>query len=201
MNRTKTRNLVMAMLALALGLVFVLGPGQAWAGKYKDASRQNKMDCQIWCNKKADCEFCSKKSGCGQGYTSIQSWTGRGKNWYACAKRETRREAGQRHREECHKWCDNNPACFMCSTKTGCGLGYRVLKSWTGRGNNYYACERREKKDRASQYNKEACNEYCKSKGYTCKCHNRLCHHSQKKVKTFGGKGENWYACSYKNRR
>jgi hypothetical protein len=199
MDRIKKRNFVIILLALALGMVFSAAPDQAWAGKYKKASQKNESDCRKWCHEnKEQCEFCDTKSGCGQGYVSIRKWGGRGKNWYACGKKETRREAGQRHYNDCKKWCDENPGCDRCSKKSGCGKGYRKLKGWTGRGENWYACEKREKTDPASQNNKAACREYCKGK-YGCKCKNRPCHHTYKKLKTFGGRGENWYACDIIN--
>lgn len=194
MDLFKKRNIVLMLFALAA--ILVLGAGQAWAGSYKNASERNKKECKEWCAQTGDCEFCSTKRGCGQGYTAIRSWTGKGKNWHACGKRETRREAGIRHKEECNKWCKENPACSNCSKLAGCGKGYRTIKRWTGRGENWHACEKREKTDRASQNNKAACNEWCAKNPNCRKCTTfTTCGLGVKTLKRFGGAGENWYAC------
>jgi hypothetical protein len=184
------------MLTLAAILVIAAGSGQAWAGKWKKESERHKSECKAWCGQTPGCEFCSTNRGCGQGYEAIRSWTGYGKNWHACAKRETRREAGLRHKEDCEKWCRENPACSDCTSVAGCGYKSRVLKTWKGRGKNYYACERRMKTDRASMNNKAACEEWCGRHEKCRKCTNfTTCGLGVRTLKTFGGAGENWYAC------
>lgn len=51
------------------------------------ASRINKDACLNWCRLHENCVKCSRKIGCGRGYKKLKSWTGYGKNWYACKKR------------------------------------------------------------------------------------------------------------------
>ena len=81
---------------------------------------------------------------CGQGYDNMHSWTGYGKNWHACKKRPSYSQAGNQNHSECIEWCDNNkPRCDKCSTSAGCGAGYKSIKKFGGRGDNWYACERR----------------------------------------------------------
>jgi hypothetical protein len=43
----------------------------------------------------------------------------------------------------CKIWCATRPNCVKCSKLIGCGIGYRRLESWMGRGTNWHACERR----------------------------------------------------------
>jgi hypothetical protein len=51
------------------------------------ASQSHEQACNAWCDANPDCAKCSDSVGCGRGYKKIKSWTGYGKNWYACKKR------------------------------------------------------------------------------------------------------------------
>ncbi len=100
--------------------------------------------CQDWCAAHPDkCAKCSKHVGCGVGYSKIKSWKDAGKNYYACEKSLTRTQATKDHKAACEKWCSEHSECAKCSTKVGCGVGYKKIKSWTGYGKNWYACKKR----------------------------------------------------------
>jgi len=103
----------------------------------------NLAHCQNWCAQNNKCVKCSKHVGCGAGYSKIRSWTDAGKNYYACQKDRTRTQAGRDHKAACEKWCSEHGECAKCSTSVGCGRGYKTIKSWTGYGDNWYACKKR----------------------------------------------------------
>lgn len=105
----------------------------------------NLAHCQNWCAAHPDkCVRCSKHVGCGAGYSHTKTWKDAGKNYYACQKNRTRTEASKDHKADCEKWCSEHPdKCDKCSTKVGCGSGYKKVKSWTGYGKNWYACKKR----------------------------------------------------------
>lgn len=102
-------------------------------------------NCKDWCNKnKPECVKCSTLKGCGIGYQAINKWSDRGKNWYACKKLKSRDEETENNRKACQAYCANyKPRCVKCSTLKNCGRGLKNMKSWTGYGKNYHACEKR----------------------------------------------------------
>jgi len=127
---------------------FKRGTGNWYAcglSEYGSESLKNKNDCLQWCGQhKQDkgCESCKTTAGCGAGYAAIKMFGGRGENWYACANRD---KLSQLRKQECEDWCEDhrtsiNP-CLKCSSKTGCGSGYRVAKRFQGEGENWNACE------------------------------------------------------------
>jgi hypothetical protein len=127
------------------------GPGYKWLRSYTGPgtnyhacaelkrSKGNREKCEKWCKESRKCAKCDTNIGCGVGYTKIKSWTKGGTNWYACGERKRSRD----HRSACEEWCRARSECAKCSTKYGCGIGYKRIKSWTGRGTNWHACERR----------------------------------------------------------
>lgn len=123
------------------------GYGQNWYAcghtARQDAGDRHKADCESWCRANPDCGMCSTLAGCGQGYTALKSWTGYGRNWHACGKRESREEASQGNEQECRDWCAGHSNCAKCSTNPGCGVGYKRIEAFGGRGQNWYACQKR----------------------------------------------------------
>jgi hypothetical protein len=101
-------------------------------------------DCASWCVETSNCVACSTLSGCGSYYTDINTFRrGSGKVWYACRARNSkngRRSEGERR--ECIQYCRENwEYCDMCSTYKNCGQDYDRLKSFTGKGRNWFACQ------------------------------------------------------------
>ena len=45
--------------------------------------------------------------------------------------------------DESEAWCQAQSQCATCSTLPGCGQGYSPIESWTGPGQNWYACKKR----------------------------------------------------------
>jgi hypothetical protein len=127
------------------------GPGYKWLRSYtgpgtnyhacaeRSRSRGNHEECEEWCRSHRECAKCDTNIGCGVGYKKIHSFTKGGTNWYACGERARSVD----HRQACEEWCRARSECAKCSTLRGCGIGYKRLKSWTGRGTNWHACERR----------------------------------------------------------
>jgi hypothetical protein len=103
----------------------------------------NSEACYEWCQGKKKCSRCSKLPACGPGYSPMKKFTGAGKDWYACEKRKSRKQASRDNKKACQDWCGGNSKCKKCSRKPGCGIGYKTMKGWTGRGNNWYACKKR----------------------------------------------------------
>lgn len=127
------------------------GPGYKWLRSYTGPgtnyhacaelkrSAGNHQKCEKWCREHSNCAKCDTNVGCGEGYKKIHSFTEGGTNWYACEERSRSRS----HREACEEWCKARSECAKCSTKRGCGVGFKTIKSWTGKGTNWHACERR----------------------------------------------------------
>ena len=167
-----------------------------------DASEKNRLECETWCRQhRADkgCVKCDTRTGCGPGYRPIKSWTGYGNNWYACRKKgqSSREQASDKNHEDCKKWCDaHKPECIYCSKNIGCGSGMKRIKSWTGYGTNWHACGKNQY-GRNSEKNMYECMDWCNEHKPPCvECQSkRGCGKGQTAMKTFGGKGENWYAC------
>ena len=118
------------------------GDGPNWhacANRTPTLSTDNHASCERWCASTARCDRCDTRVGCGVGYEKLRSWSGDGLDWFACAKQEMTPLG--RHRA-CQQWCAANSVCAKCNP-SGCGAGYKRLKSWTGRGTNWHACARR----------------------------------------------------------
>ncbi len=157
------------------------------------ASDENHRACQQWCDgNKPQCVKCSKKMDCGVGFKDLKSWKGYGNNWHACGKNTYGRES-EKNKADCGDWCNNNkPPCEKCSTNKGCGKGLTAMKSWTGRGKNWHACRKA-----SSASNHEACDLWCNENKPDCaKCSTHVgCGRGYKKIKSFKGRGDNWFAC------
>lgn len=92
----------------------------------------------------------------------------------------------------CAEWCKANPdKCVKCSPTIGCGKGHKKIKSWKGKGKNWYACAE------IKNPNKVACEKWCSEHPDKCeKCSTSVgCGKGYKKIKSFKGKGKDWYAC------
>ncbi len=188
---------LMALMAICCAFCFLLvaGAGVSLAGRWKDNSERFEAECRAWCTDHPDvCYDCSTLRGCGQGLENLRSWTGYGKNWHACKKRPSRHELTLGYFEECRRWCDaNKPPCDKCLRTTGCGAGYKVLKTFKGRGHNVHACERRSN----TEARQTECEEWCTNNKPRCaKCSKKSgCGAGYKTIKKFKGKGKNYYAC------
>ncbi len=166
------------------------------------ATDANEEACKEWCEgpgKAQGCVTCSRLAGCGPGYRHLTDFRSAGKDWYACAQRDTRRaEASEGHREQCEAWCRENPECKTCSTNPGCGVGYKAIKSWTGYGNNYYACAERgpTRREEASEDHHRECQQWCDGHPECVKCATSVgCGVGFESMKSWTGFGQNWYAC------
>lgn len=157
----------------------------------------NLAHCKDWCAANPDkCAKCAKTVGCGKDYKKIKTWRDAGKNYYACEKRRTRTQAGKDHKAACEKWCSENEGCVKCSRKVGCGKDYDKMKSWTGYGDNYYACKKRPSRTQAGKDHKAQCEEWCAANSSCSKCSDKVgCGRGYKKIKSWTGRGKNWYAC------
>ncbi len=188
------------LTALMVLAVFLAGP--AFAGKRARKSKEHEAACNNWCaENKPDCSHCSPSRGCGAGYDTIKSWTGYGKNWYACKKRMSRDEASKARLDECTAWCDRNPDCEYCS-RYGCGDAFERMRKWKGRGKDVEACSKRQFRDEASNRNRDSCLKWCEENKQicnTCKTSKGCGPTGDVAVKSWTGKGRNFYACGYKS--
>lgn len=196
---------------------FKEGTGNWYAcglSEYARESQKNKTDCEAWCRQDERCEFCKDKVGCGINYASIKMFGGRGENWYACANRD---RLSQLRKQECDTWCEANrdditDPCIKCSSASGCGRGYKVIKRFQGEGENWNAC--------AYIVSREECENFCKNSAECEFCSdNPGCGAGYTSMKTFRGLAEydydysiilsaigrfgqrfmkNWYACKKK---
>ena len=147
--------------------------------------------------------MCSRTAGCTPGYESIKSFKEAGKNWYACAKKGTKRsDASEQNRLDCEKWCTahrSDEGCVKCDTMATCGNGYRPLKTFKGYGNNWHACRREghSDRDRASEQNHQDCLAWCDSYPACIECNTKLnCGTGLRTLKSWTGYGKNWHACA-----
>ena len=173
------------------------------------ATEANEEACREWCDgpagRREGCSTCSKLVGCGAGYAHLESFRGAGNDWHACAPRDTERaQASEGHREACEQWCRDNPQCRSCSNLAGCGPGYRAIKSWTGYGNNFYACaeEGPSQRDQAGDRHQRDCEAWCRSHTDCIKCSQNVgCGVGFEKLESWTGYGNNWYACGHTARQ
>jgi len=165
----------------------------------QEASESNHQACLDWCQKTPQCVGCSKLGDCGPGKKDIRSWTGHGDNWHACAERESRQEASKSNHQACLDWCSTVPECIGCSKLGDCGPGKKDIRSWTGHGDNWHACAKRESRAERSLSNRQACQEWCKEHSECVGCsENPGCGYKKKSIRSWTGRGDNWYACRNK---
>lgn len=128
-----SRNIGWLGIAAAL-LFFWLPPGPAAAQQSHDL-----IACFSWCDARSQCKACSSLSGCGSYYTPIVDFSYR---WFACRPRNSRNgRRSENNRRACVSYCAGNRDCDFCSTYSHCGSRYRQMRSFTGGGRNWYACQ------------------------------------------------------------
>lgn len=124
-----------------------------------------------------------------------RSWTGGFDLVGAAWAGKKRDRASARHKADCEAWCKAHDNCEKCSRKVGCGTGYKKLKSWTGYGDNYYACGKN-KYGKESDKNKADCLKWCRGNKKCAHCSKLSgCGSGYKKMKSWTGRGKNYYAC------
>ena len=193
------------LVYMAAGLCFILGLSltgldSAQAGKWKRKSVKHEQACRAWCDGREDCDHCSTMRNCGTGYDTMRSWTGYGKNWHACKRKPSRKEASRKNWEDCKAFCDRNPDCKYCMSDR-CGAGYRRMKAFRGRGINYFACTFRDGGIPASKMHREECTRWCSENQPLCKhCSaNKGCGAGRVAMKSWTGPGRNWHACGVRS--
>lgn len=154
------------------------------------SSAENRRDCENWCNNnKPDCEFCNSNRTCGgRELSAIKSFKRGTGWWYAC---------GKKNKIECEDWCNKNkPTCIECASDNSCGCTWinpcykRVVKSFRGPGENWYAC--------SDVDNETACNNWCNRNRppcFHCSTHRDCDGSMYEQFKSFTRSGNNWYAC------
>jgi hypothetical protein len=170
------------------------GRGVNWhACAEKSRSAENHSACEQWCAENSPCVKCDTNRACGVGYERLKSWTGSGTNWHACAEKS---RSAANHRA-CEQWCATRDECVKCDTNRACGVGFRRLKSWTGKGTNWHACAAY---GHRQDYQAE-CEQWCASDPRCVKCDtNRACGVGFERLKSWTGPGKNWHACAEKSR-
>ncbi len=117
--------------------------------------------CRRWCNDHEICSKCAPAVGCGRGFTALKGFdewretyfggfgimeaivnTFDGSRWYAC-KVVGAKTPKDIHERDCKAWCESTRRCDKCSKLPGCGKGYRLVRSFKGKGRNWYACGKR----------------------------------------------------------
>ncbi len=100
-------------------------------------------ECEAWCDRnKPRCHDCSAVVGCGIGKSPLKTFRGPGRNVHACTVNAYGQNSEQ-NKLDCDRWCAATRQCTKCSTKPGCGRGYKRIKKFGGRGKNHYACRKR----------------------------------------------------------
>lgn len=179
------------------------GYGKNWhacskPGARREASDEHKQQCESWCAGQENCGRCLPLLPCPPGTRNLKSWRGFGKNWHACSKPVSRRDASREHRQHCESWCRGNPNCKQCSPLP-CPPPSRNLKKWTGFGQNWFACETIRNPVTASRKNREECQQWCSAEPSCIKCQPAsLCPPGLNKLRSYRGQGKNWYACGNK---
>lgn len=197
----RSKSFFNAAVVFMLALVF-FAANPVDAGPRRDkASAKHKAECEAWCRQHPDCVKCSKLGDCGPGYKDIKSWTGFGENWHACAKRISRQEASRKNKSACRRWCNEHSeeGCEFCSEKAACGKGYKSIKSFRGKGDNWFACKKTKfgQSGRAlDAKHKRQCETFCKNEQSCEKCSELPgCGPGYASIASFNGPGKNWYAC------
>lgn len=156
-------------------------------------SSENKAKCLDWCSKhKPECAFCSSNMFCGgPKHDIIASFKKGSGNWYACGLSE-RERASRENERQCRQWCENNERCEHCSSRSGCGKGYKRMGTWDNGGNSWHACEAKNWGTR----NKVKCEAWCKNKKYCSHCSSlKFCGPHFNPMKDWDGYGKNFSAC------
>lgn len=189
----------------ALFVVFVFGlfifstPFSSIASESAQA-REHRALCEEWCAQHKNlCDFCTQDRTCGPSYSQQASfgWP-EDVRFFAC-KGGPDDKANQ---AACQKWCNENRGdpnnCSRCTPVTGCGIGYRVLSTFKGKGGkDWHACTKTAYRE-ASEENEAECKKYCETrKGDGCDHCSELydCGHGYERMMYFPGKGKNWSAC------
>ena len=112
----------------------------------------------------------------------------------------------EENKAACEKWCNaNKPTCEKCYRNTSCGgRWYEVIKSFKKGTGNWYACGL-SKYARESMKNEDECEKWCNNNPDCNFCsQSSACNFMEtlngSRLKKFGGRGNNWYACRYTTR-
>lgn len=156
-----------------------------------------------WCKAhKPECLHCHTKKSCGgKKYKIIRSFRKGSDNWYACGLSDYGRGSIE-NLEECEKYCENNPdKCDFCWPRSDCKSGRRIqgarIKTFGGKGANYYAC-RFTAKGLLTKERLEECQKMCEASDICDYCTARGCRPGYKAVARFTGKGSTVRACKKK---
>ena len=178
------------------------GYGKNWhacsrPGQRQRVSKEKLEDCKKWCSEHEDCGKCLPALPCPPGTKKLKSWSGYGKNWYACSRPGQRQRVSKEKLEDCKKWCSEHEDCGKCLPALPCPPGTKKLKSWSGYGKNFYACSKPGHRQRVSKDKLEDCRGWCRNNLNCGKCLPALpCPPGTKKLKSWSGYGKNFYACS-----
>ncbi len=193
----KNQRALWLFAAFAVLTFLAAGANDAFAGKWKRKSKEHERACKAWCDEREECTHCSTLRHCGKGFDTIQSWTGYGKNWHACKKRPSYTGAGRENKEDCEAWCERNTDCVRCRQVIRCRDGYTTLKTFGGRGKNYYACGLKRYKNAASNSHRDECFRWCEEHNDLCSNCRTIsgCGANKVALKAWKGPGKNFYAC------
>lgn len=165
-------------------------------------SSENEAACKKWCKENQPrCVKCDSGMSCGgRDLDIIKSFKKGTGNWYACGLSDYARES-LNNKNECLAWCRQNERCESCKDKVGCGSGLTSIKTFGGRGENWYACGLSDYKIGSAE-NEAECEQYCDNDPNCDYCARNTCDwgYTGDRIKTFGGRGQNWYACRYTTR-
>ena len=121
------------------------GPGKNWhaCSKVRPARKPQARElavCNRWCKRNPKCGNCQKDRPCGGDTKVLKKFRGKSGAYYACSKSSKLLKNLVTNKKKCLNWCKNNPKCSRCVTRPLCPARAKVLKRWTGKGTNYYAC-------------------------------------------------------------
>jgi hypothetical protein len=180
---------------LAMLLLMLVVPNNAFS-----KSAVNKAACMEWCKAhQPECIKCHPKKSCGgKNFKIIRSFRKGSGSWYACGLSDYRR-GSLKNREECEKYCENNPdKCDFCWRRSDCKSGRQIqgerIRTFGGKGQNWYAC-RFTVKGLLTKERLEECKKMCESSDICDYCTTRSCDRGDKAVARFKGKGRTVRAC------
>ncbi len=195
MEKAKSITRMLQLITGVMVIIVLFVSDNGWAGRWKDASDRHKQDCSSWCSGHEDCGRCLPLLPCPPGTKKLKSWTGYGKNWHACSKPVNRAAESRRHKQECDVWCAANDDCKTCS-HLPCPPPSRNLKSWTGFGDNWYACKKITPPGTESREHRQACVAWCRNEPTCVRCEPfHPCPPGLGTLRSYRGPGKNWYAC------
>lgn len=162
----------------------------------------NESECEAWCSRLHDCDFCSDQSSCGVGYSRIASFRVNrpGKNWHGCAVSASGVFDDTPNRTMCLRYCriteDSAGNCVCTDENYGCGRNYWHIATFKGiRGENWYACKA------IALDAKRECEQWCRDDGRCVRCSAlSTCGTGEKSIADFGPGGYKWHACERTNR-